>query len=243
MRKNPKMIVPEMKVSDIIMDNYYLILMLENFGIQLNVQEKRIEEICREHQINIEVFLSFANLFNGTRYTPSNEFTVDDLQTIVNYLKKCHKYYLTEKYPRIQRYIQQLQELNNLQGIKLVEVFFNEYFNEVRMHLEYEDTVVFPYITSLFQTLTEKTRPENKNPYSVTQYKEHHDDIELKLTDLKNLLIKYLPVQNEQAERRKLLFSLFELEFDLKIHTRIEDTILIPLVEKIEQQLKQDENE
>ena len=71
--------------------------------------------------------------------------------------------------------------------------------------------------------------------YSVIKYRDRHNDIEEKLTDLKNLLIKYLPQKNDQQIRRKLLFSLFELEFDIHIHTRIEESILIPLVEKLEQ--------
>ena len=238
MRSKHQMIVPDMKVSDIIMKNYYLILMLENFGINLNVQEKRVLQICQENNINVEVFLTFANLFNGIKYTPSNEFTFDDLQTIIGYLKKCHEYYLEEKYPKIQRYIKQIQELNDLPGIKLIDVFFNEYFNEVKTHLDYEDRVVFPYITSLFTALKQQTPSKDGDTYSVTEYKDHHDDIEVKLTDIKNLLIKYLPQKNEHKERRKLVFSLFELEYDLNIHTQIEDSILVPLVEKMELQLK-----
>lgn len=81
---------------------------------------------------------------------------------------------------------------------------------------------------------------ENKQPanlptnFSVKDYRDHHNDIEEKLEDLKNLLLKHLPVKNDQHIRRKLLFSLFELEFDLNVNTQIEDTILIPLVENLE---------
>lgn len=239
MRGKQQMIIPDMKVSDIIMNNYYLILMLEYFGIELNVQEKKVKEICQENNINVEVFLSFANLFNGVKYIPSNEFTYDDLQTIIGYLNKCHSYYLDEKYPRIQRYIKRIQELNDLPEIKLVDTFFNEYFKEVKTHLDYENNVVFPYITGLFKEIKQQNRSLSGNTYSVTEYKEHHDDIEVKLTDIKNLLIKYLPQKNEQNERRKLLFSLFELEYDLNIHSQIEDSILVPLVEKLELQLNQ----
>ena len=46
--------------------------------------------------------------------------------------------------------------------------------------------------------------------------------------------IKYLPFEDKNNLRRKLLNCLFDLEHDLKIHTLIEDTVLIPLVEKFE---------
>ena len=87
-------------------------------------------------------------------------------------------------------------------------------------------------------SLHTKSRLYTEINYSVTEYREHHNDIEEKLTDLNNLLIKYIPQQNDQQIRRQLLLSLFELEYDLNIHSRIEETILIPMVEKMEQLAK-----
>jgi regulator of cell morphogenesis and NO signaling len=238
MQSKYRMITADLKVSDVIMENYYIILMLEHFGIQLNVQEKTVNEVCLENNINVEVFLTFANLFNGIKYIPSTEFTYEDLQSIIEYLKNCHHYYTEEKYPKIRRYIKRIHELNKLPETKLIETFFNEYINEVTVHLDYENDVVFPYITNLFNQSKHLLPINNTNFYSVTEYKDHHSDIEEKLTDIKNLLIKYLPQHNEQNIRRKLLFSLFELEYDLNIHSQIEDNILVPLVEKVEHQLK-----
>ena len=44
-----------------------------------------------------------------------------------------------------------------------------------------------------------------------------------------------MPQKDDRQIRRKLLLCLFELEYDLNIHSRIEESILIPLVEKMEQ--------
>lgn len=116
----------------------------------------------------------------------------------------------------------------------MVDKFFNDYFIEVKEHLNYENEVVFPYALDL---INKNIKQKNKSDsFNVLVYKEHHDDIEEKLADLKNLLIKYLPQENDQQLRRNLLFCLFELELDLNIHSQIEDLILIPLLEKIELQ-------
>jgi len=106
---------------------------------------------------------------------------------------------------------------------------------EVIEHLDYENEVVFPYVLNLDKLLNSKDPGSYTPAYSVTEYREHHDDIEEKLNDLKNLLIKYMPQKDDRQIRRKLLLCLFELEFDLNIHSRIEESILIPLVEKMEQ--------
>lgn len=229
---------PGLKMSEVVMNNPYLVLLLEHFDILLPLQDKSVQEVCQEKNINTDVFLTFANLYNGVSYTPKMPFSFNDTQTILNYLKSSHKYYANEIYPNILGTIKQMFMVNSHKEIVMVEKFFNEYFNEVIEHLDYENQIVFPYISGLYGYIVDgKPYPENIN-YSVTDYKEHHNDIEEKLTDLKHLLIKYLPLEDDQQVRRKLLFNLFELEYDLSIHSKIEDLILIPLVSEMELHLK-----
>ena len=231
-------ITPKMKTSDIIISNPYLILMLEHLEINMEVHEKTVEQICNENNIRIGLFLIIANLFNGFKPLPIMEYSSNDIQTIINYLKNSHQYYLEEKYPQIQDYIKQIYQVNNHPEILMIDKFFDNYFIEVTEHLDYENQVVFPYVLNLDNKLSQKNYEKKVSSYSVTEYREHHNDIEEKLTDLKNLLIKYLPHKGNQQLRRKLLFCLFELEYDLNIHSQIEDSILIPLVEKMEQLAK-----
>lgn len=224
----------EMKTSDIIINNPYLILMFEHFEINLEVHEKTIAQLCNENNISPSLFLCIANLFNGYKPNTNNEYISKDIQSIIKYLGNSHNYYIKEIYPRIQEYIKEIYKINSHPEILMIEKFFDNYFEEVNEHLEYENKVVFPYVLNLDAQLTHKNGNYTVQSYSVTEYREHHNDIEEKLTDLKNLLIKYLPIENDQQLRRKLLFCLFELEYDLNIHSLIEDTILIPLVEKME---------
>jgi regulator of cell morphogenesis and NO signaling len=231
---NKIFVLPDMKASEIIINNPYLILMFEHFEIKLEVREKTIEQICSENNINHRLFLTIANLFNGYKPHPITEYISADIQVIIKYLGNSHKYYIKEIYPQIQQYIKEILKINTHPEILMLEKFFNNYFIEVAEHLEYENNTVFPYVLNLDTQLTNNNINYTLNSYSVVEYREHHNDIEEKLTDLKNLLTKYLPIENDQHLRRKLLFSLFELEYDLNIHSQIEDTILIPLVEKME---------
>jgi regulator of cell morphogenesis and NO signaling len=111
----------------------------------------------------------------------------------------------------------------------MVEKFFNEYKKEVDHHFEYENGTVFPYILHLIDDAKDES-------YSVIDYREHHDDIQEKLDDLKTLLIEHLPQTTNNSLRRKILFALFNLDFDLQVHSKIENEILIPQVEKLEKE-------
>lgn len=231
---NKIFITSEMKTSDVLISNPYLILVLEHLGINMEVREKTVEQICNENKVSPELFLIIANLFNGFKPSPISDYSFNDIQTIIKYLKSSHEYYLDEKYPLIQKYIDMINRINDHPEILMIGKFFDKYFKEVVEHLDYEDDVVFPYVLGLNDQLMRKNPEKSTINYSVTEYREHHDDIEEKLTDLNNLLIKYIPQKNDRQERRKLLLCLFELEYDLKIHSQIEETILIPMVEKME---------
>jgi regulator of cell morphogenesis and NO signaling len=232
--QNRMFIVSEMKIADIILDNPYLLLMLEHLEINLEVREKTIEQICRENNIDTDLFLTIAGLFNGIKASIATDYTSGNIHTIIRYLEKSHQYYLNEKYPQIREYIDEINKKNNHAEILMLGKFFDKYFEEVTEHLDYENEVVFPFVLNLDNRLTGADQGNNISTYSVTEYREHHNDIEEKLNDLKNLLIKYMPQKDDRQIRRKLLLCLFELEFDLNIHSRIEESILIPLVEKME---------
>ena len=221
----------DIKMSDIILNNHIMVLVLERFGIELGLHDKTIEAVCKENNISTEMFLTIANLHNDISYIPVSSLSCSDIEKIIQYLKNSHQYYSHEIFPEIIKNIHLMSEYNKKPEILMVEDFFNEYKKEVDQHFNYENEIVFPYILNLFEN---KNVIDTKNDYSVTEYKEHHDDIEEKLDDLKKLLIQHLPQKNDRIIRRKILFALFNLEQDLFIHTKIENEILIPFVEKIE---------
>jgi regulator of cell morphogenesis and NO signaling len=227
-------ISPEMELAELVSANPTMILMLEHFGINMPFQGKTIRKICDEQKISIGLFLAVSKLYNDqASFTPvSLEHT--DLPVILDYLKNSHAYYTNEIYPKIRKIIKQLCEVNNMGEMLLVGKFFDDYFDEVKEHLDYENRIVFPYVTSLYEYMQRRSDLVKPEGYSVKEYNDHHNDIEQKLDDLKNLLVKYLPQKDDQLARRTLYFSLVELDFDLQVHARIEDLILIPLVVSLE---------
>jgi len=118
---------PEAKMADLLFGNHFLIVMLENFDIQLGVGDKTIQEVCRAKGINPHVFLTFAALYEGTTYHSHGEVTVEDMPVIVAYLRNCHKYYLEEKYPKLKKHLNKMLSVNNRKESKLVERFLSEY--------------------------------------------------------------------------------------------------------------------
>ncbi len=224
------------KIVTVIEENPMLILAFERMGVKLGVEEKSIEEVARELKQNPEMMVTLLNMQQDKHFETDYQFEIEDVALIVHYLKQSHNYFSLEIYPRIKQNIDELVDKNKKIGVKMINNFFNEYCNEVDIHFEYENNIVFPYILSLSTDSEQNKSVELK--YSVEEYKEHHNNIEEKLEDLKHLLIKFLPYDNDSQVRRNILLDLFHLEDDLLIHSRIENELLIPLVEKIERKIK-----
>jgi regulator of cell morphogenesis and NO signaling len=218
------------KVFDLINENYSLLLCLQHFDIDFAVDNRTVEILCAENHIDINTFIVIANLYNG--FYPS-EFEVDkirDVNSILGFLKNSHLFYLNDKYPELKSYIEILNKNHQSKDIQLIEKFFNDYFDEVLDHLKYEEEIAFPY----FYCIQNKENPELEKVYSSVEYRSHHTDIETKLADLKNLFLKHIKIKNDLNIKRRFLNTLFGLEFDLKIHSVIEEKILIPVIERIE---------
>lgn len=218
------------RMSALIEENPSLLLLLEHFEIDFTVSDKTVSQLCAEYNIPYDVFVMFANLYNGFHPEDAQIEDLKDIGTIIRFLKNSHQYYKTDKYPEIISIINELQSVTGNAEVKLIENFFKDYFTEVLEHLDYEDKTAFPF----FMQHAEDLKKSDKHVFAANDYLEHHTDIETKLADLKNLLLKHIFISKAFALRRKLFMSLLELEFDLHIHALIEEKILLPLIAKTE---------
>lgn len=226
---------PENKLFDLILENPNLLLMIDHFGLEDIVGDFSIEQYCKKNNVNTDIITTIINLYNGFHNIDIDIFIDKDIELIVKFLKNSHTYYLREKYPEIQDIISKIERKLQNKEIQLVSQFFNEYFKEVAEHLEYEDKIVFPYITNLLTN-----NKNSSNSFAVRDYQEHHTDIEYKLNELCNLLLKHIRLEDADYLKSKLLNAILELEQDLYVHSIIEDKILIPLVHRLENDSKFD---
>jgi regulator of cell morphogenesis and NO signaling len=228
-------ITKDKKMLDLINDNYSLLLCLQHFDIDFSVDNKTVEELCFENNIDINVFIVISNLYNGF-FPVENEINkINNITPILQFLKKSHSFYIEDMYPELKYYLGKIKNVHSSIDFQLIEQFFNEYFEEVLEHLKYEEEIAFPY----FYSLMRNEKNKQTKSFSAKEYKSHHTDIETKLTDLKNLFLKHIKIKSDLSIKRKFLNTLFGLEFDLKIHSVVEEKLLIPLIERIENELNE----
>lgn len=219
----------QMKLADLIDVNFKLLNVLSRLGISLGFGENTIKEVCERQGINLNSFLLICNIYTYDSYMPSADLLAGaDPATIVDYLHNSHAFYLGKEFVGLENNLSAMVEPCDELQKKIVAKFFSDYRTQVERHFEYEEDVVFPYV----QSLIEGGRHES---YSIEQFEENHSNIDETLNDLKNIVMKYLPETCDTVLRNEVLYRIYRLEEDLLKHTLIEDNVLIPMVNKMEE--------
>ena len=239
------LITTKTKLADAICSNYLLIPLINRFGIRLGFGEKDVETICNEHGIDAGFFTAILNTFTFESYFSESKLKSFPIAQWVDYLRRTHIYYREVQLPIIENHLSLLIKSiadESSKNLKLIGKFFSDYKQELLAHLAREDEETFPYVERL---LTLKDTPDAKKvyekwskEYSIEVFEREHDNVDEKLFDLKNILIKYFLGNYDQSLCNTVIFELSRLENDLKDHTRLENKILIPMVEELEQTIK-----
>lgn len=218
----------ELKMADLINIDYRLLSVLYRLGINMGFGDESVAEICNKHNINPSSFMLICNTYIYEGYIPSDDFMLSaDPKDIITYLHNSHSYYILTELNTIENYINDLVTPCEATRKNIIVNFFSQYRTEVTNHFEYEESIVFPYIKTI-------SSDDHVKEYRIGKFEESHSNIDEKLNDLRNILMKYLPSVCDSLLAIKVLSHLYKLEYDLKKHTSIENNILIPLVNKLE---------
>jgi regulator of cell morphogenesis and NO signaling len=235
------------KLASVILKDHSLLPVINRLGIQLGFGDKTIRDICEEKGIDLKFFIETINVFHYEAYFPEKRLLDFPVSVVIDYLVKTHQYYIEYLIPENDRLIELFLDNNpdEIAENDLVGKFYKKFKEEFVIHIEFEEKVMFPYILELKDVIGDpesRTIFRQKYPdYSISGFEKEHSNMDDKMDDLKNIIIKYLPPNYDQNCGNAFLSNLFLFEKDLKNHSRIEDHILIPKVKQLEMVLQSHE--
>ena len=211
-------------MCDLVCDRYAVLQVMSRFGIALGFGDKTIAEVCEENRVDAATFLAVVNMLMGLGVGAdvSSEVSV---RTLTDYLHNAHGYFLDFRLPAIRRKLIEAIDCSSSDVAFAILRFFDEYVAEVQRHMAYEEQTVFPYVESLLSG-------EKNTSYSMEIFRRQHDQVETKLRELKNIIIKYYP-SGSTNELNGVLFDIFTCEQELASHNAVEDDIFVPAVERL----------
>ena len=223
--------IKENKLYDVICSDYKILQVLARFSLPLGVGDKTIEEICKENSVDCNTFLAVINFNKDYNFHISYNYNIS-IKSICIYLQNAHYYYIDFLLPFIRRkLIEALGFSKNNDISVLIIKFYDEYCMELRNHMERENRDVFPYIDNL---LAGKKNKSMLLEMSVL----HHSPLEMKLSELKNIIIKYSDSNKANNLMNSVLSDIFLFEEDLKTHCELEKYLFVPEIKKLEEKFK-----
>jgi regulator of cell morphogenesis and NO signaling len=223
------------RITDLVEANHHLLPVLNRFGIFLGNKDKSLLKICGSLNINIDFLLVIINTFHNKDYFPETELKAFSPLLIIDYLKKTHSYYTDFVIPKLDSLLRKLIESNktDIHQLDIIEQFYQKYKEELLIHIQEEEELVFPYISRLVNHESTNSR------YTIHTFEKEHSNVDIKLNDLKNLIIKYIEPVYDNNICNEFLITLYRFEKDIIDHARIEDKILVPLVVDFENKISE----
>ena len=203
------------KICDLMAHEEDAIQIISRFGLEMGVGEQTIEQVCAAHGVHTPTFLAVVNYKVFKLSAVSHQLSDIDIPTLKRYLRNAHTYFLDFRLPRLRNALVEaiMPADPNTKIPGLILRCYDEFVDEIRTHIEHENAGLFD---------------------------EHeHDDQRItdKLTEIKNLIIKYYPSDSHQPSEISyqlisVMSDLWHTEQDFADHCAIEDDILRPALNK-----------
>lgn len=222
------------KMIDLIGDNYSLLQVMSRFGLSLGFGDKTVKEVCEMNGVDCKTFLIVVNFMTEGFSRLDGSDSGISIPALVDYLRQAHIYFLNFCLPAIRRKLIEAIDCSQDEVAFLILKFFDEYTREVRKHMDYEEKTVFKYVDALLQNNAPKS-------YQISTFSKHHDQVGEKLTELKNIIIKYCPAKANVNLLNAVLFDIYACEEGLNSHCKVEDYIFVPTILKLERRIRENE--
>jgi len=205
-----------------------ILLIMSRFSIAFGFGDCTVDEVCDDNGVDRSTFLAVANLVCGKGVADGTEIS---LPPLVGYLKKAHTYFLELYLPSIRRKLIEAVNSSDVNDVAfLIVKYFDDYAVEVRRHMEYENDVLFAYVSKLLAG-------EKSGRFSLQRYSVSHTDISERLNELKDIIVRHYRQQNNDM-LASALYDIIDCQDDLESHCRVENVLLVPAVRRLEVEVK-----
>lgn len=222
-------------MCDLICEQPSLLQMMSRFGIPLGVEDKSVDDVCKARGVDPTTFLAVANFIKFGPDAAKDFYDKVSVENLVNYLKKAHEYFLDFQFPSIRRKLLEaivcsnVCEVNKVVG--LIVKFYDDYTNEVRLHMDHENSRIFTYVDDLL-------KGHKRSDFEIEDFARSHESINSKLQELKNIIIKYYKPEAASDLLNSMMYDIFVCEFDLRRHCEVENSLFVPAVRLLEKKVK-----
>ncbi len=203
--------------------------------------DKTLDEVCQKKGLNAESIQEEIFSVLESKNDDGINFKSWPSDLLIDYILKTHHVYIEEKMPVLFAFLDKLCKVHGERHPELFEVnkLFKISGSELLNHLQKEEVILFPFIKTMEKALIENTNIEQPhfgsvhNPIAMLRGDhETEGDLFAKISELTD---NYTPPADACNTYKVTYAMLQEFEQDLHKHIHLENNILFPKAQKMEE--------
>jgi len=232
--------IAEQTLASIVTHNHQVVPVLERYNLDFCCKGKRtLAQACAEKGLKIESITEELRSLSGISGKQQMPFTEMDAEQLISYIVIHHHFYVKQSMPTIMAHINKVATKHGDRYPYMRDVYdmFVIIMREMTLHMEKEETVLFPRIKEV-EGLYKAGRSSEILPGSiqtlVNEMEADHEEAGDIMYQIRTATNSYTPPQDACTTFKVTLAELKEFEEDLHKHVHIENNILFPKAIKYE---------
>lgn len=227
-------------VREIATENPASVKVFETLGIDYCCGGKRsLKQACERANVAPEYVLEMLSKADAPARS-ERDWTAASAPELIAHIVNVHHAYTRAEIPRITALLDKVCERHGAAHSEILEVrrLVAALADELTAHMLKEEHILFPFIEQLDQG----ERPGIPAPcfgtiaHPIARMLADHDDAGTVLAAIRTLTDGYAPPEDACSTFRALYAALEEFERDLHLHIHLENNILFPAAQRLEQQ-------
>lgn len=221
-------------IGEIVAKNFKTASVFKNHGIDFCCGgKKKIGEACIEAGISKETLLGELYKANEITVSSFQDFNNWDLDFLCDYIRNTHHKFVRENLSDLKFYTQKIAAVHGSNHHELNEIagLFARIYDELTMHMEKEEKILFPAISIALN------QPSNKISSTITgeisRMFDEHEFAGGAMDEINRLSNGYI-IPDDGCKTYEVTYKLLsEFEDNLHIHVHLENNILFPKALKL----------
>jgi len=234
--------VHQQKIKDLVSENHNFASVLHFFGIRFYQNpEVTLEEVCHEKSIDLRSVVKGLEAANF-RTAPLLDGHLHDLpvELLIAYLQKAHRSFIRHKLPYMSELIAQIapERFDHPEIAKDLKFVFPIFAEDFVQHIYEEEKNSFGHIEMLQKAASGDFDPctlfESLQGCSIEKMMEEHLEDDDEMQGIRELTNNYEVTPGTGIYTKVVYKELQNFEEDLKVHSCIENDILLPKAAELE---------
>ena len=228
-------------VREIALEQPTSIRVFEQFGIDYCCGgRKPLSEACMAGNLEVNAVIAALEAAAKKPAPDIENWTDKSLESLISHIVTTHHVYVKRELPRLAQLAEKVVNRHGATKLELpiIAAALGQLDNELTQHLTKEETVLFPYVTSLEKSVSQGTaRPQScfgtvANP--IAMMSEEHDAAGSLIAEIRRLSKNFTTPEDACPTFHAFYDGLREFEQDLHQHIHLENNILFPRAIELE---------